>query len=84
MVAVIGCVNAVLAVGSGKGIGAISNRFLDHYTPFDYFPRISLQATLCMHALCIYALCVFTSIASSIYPVFVANHTSHAESPHYQ
>ena len=46
MVMVIGCVNAVLAVGTGNGIGAISNHFLDHYTPFDYFPRISLQATL--------------------------------------
>tara|TARA_Y100001936_G_scaffold221826_1_gene237160 strand:+ start:889 stop:1071 length:183 start_codon:yes stop_codon:yes gene_type:complete len=51
MVTVIGCVNAVLAVGTGKGIGAISNRFLDHYTPFDYFPRISLQATLYIYAL---------------------------------
>ena len=42
----IGCVKAVLAVSIGMGLSAISIRFLNHYTPFDYFPRRSLHATL--------------------------------------
>lgn len=46
VVTAICCVNAVLAVSIGMGLSAISIRFLDHYTPFDYFPRRSLPATL--------------------------------------
>ena len=76
---IIGCVSAALAVVIGNGLGAISIRFLDHFTLFDYFLRISPHATLYISALC-----VFTCIAASVYPAFVANRTSSAESLHYE
>ncbi|MGB0631232.1 MAG: ABC transporter permease [Alphaproteobacteria bacterium] len=76
---IIGCVSAVLAIVIGNGLGAISIRFLDHFTLFDYFLRISLDATLYISALC-----VFTCVAASVYPAFVANRTSSADSLHYE
>lgn len=76
---IIGCVSAALAIVIGNGLGAISIRFLDHFTLFDYFLRISLDATLYISALC-----VFTCVAASVYPAFVANRTSSAESLHYE
>ena len=76
---IIGCVSAVLAIVIGNGLGAISIRFLDHFTLFDYFLRISVNATPYISALC-----VFTCIAASIYPAFVADRTSSAESLHFE
>ena len=76
---IIGCVSAALAIVIGNGLGAISIRFLDHFTLFDYFLRISLPATFYISALCI-----LTCIVASIYPAFVANRTSSAESLHYE
>lgn len=76
---IIGCVSAALAIVIGNGLGAISIRFLDHFTLFDYFLRISLPATLYISALC-----VLTCIVASIYPAFIANRASSAESLHYE
>lgn len=76
---IIGCVSAVLAVVIGNGLGAISVRFLDHFTLFQYFLRISLPATLYISALC-----VLTCVIASVYPAFVANRASSAESLHYE
>ena len=76
---IIGCVSAALAVVIGNGLGAISVRFLDHFTLFDYALRISLPATLYISALC-----VLTCVIASIYPAFIANRASSAESLHYE
>ena len=76
---IIGCVSAVLAVVIGNGLGAISIRFLDHFTLFDYFLRISIPATLYISALC-----VLTCVIASVYPAFIANRASSAESLHYE
>ncbi|MFT5485601.1 MAG: putative ABC transport system permease protein [Paracoccaceae bacterium] len=76
---IIGCVSAALAIIIGNGLGAISIRFLDHFTLFDYFLRISLPATLYISALCI-----GTCVIASIYPAFIANRASSAESLHYE
>jgi putative ABC transport system permease protein len=76
---IIGCVSAVLAIVIGNGLGAISIRFLDHFTLFDYFLRISLPATLYISALC-----VMTCVVASVYPAFIANRASSAESLHYE
>ena len=46
VVTAICCVNAMLTVSISTGLSAKGIRFLDHYTPFDYFPRRSLHATL--------------------------------------
>lgn len=54
-------------------------RFLDHFTLFDYALRISLPATLYISALC-----VLTCVIASIYPAFIANRASSAESLHYE
>lgn len=77
--AIVGCVGAVLAFVIGNGLGAISVRFLDHFTLFDYFFRISWPATAWVSGLCL-----VTCIAASVYPAFVANRTSSAESLHYE
>lgn len=77
--AIIGCVSAVLSIIIGNGLGAISVRFLDHFTLFDYFLRVSLPATMYISAMC-----VLTCIAASVYPAFVANRSSSAESLHYE
>ena len=69
----------MLAFVIGNGLGAISVRFLDHFTLFDYFFRLSWQATGYISALCI-----GTCIAASVYPALVANRTSSAESLHYE
>jgi putative ABC transport system permease protein len=76
---IIGCVSAALAIIIGNGLGAISIRFLDHFTLFDYFLRISLPATLYISALC-----VLICVIASIYPAFIANRASSAESLHYE
>lgn len=76
---IIGCVSAMLAFVIGNGLGAISIRFLDHFTLFDYFLRISWSATLNVSLLCL-----GTCIIASIYPAFIANRTSSAESLHYE
>ena len=76
---IIGCVSAALAIVIGNGLGAISIRFLDHFTLFDYFLRISLPATMYISAMC-----VLTCVAASIYPAFIANRASSAESLHYE
>lgn len=76
---IIGCVSAALAVIIGNGLGAISIRFLDHFTLFDYSLRISLPATVYISALCI-----LTCVIASIYPAFIANRASSAESLHYE
>jgi putative ABC transport system permease protein len=76
---IIGCVSAALAFVIGNGLGAISVRFLDHFTLFDYAFRVSWPATLYISGLC-----VFTCIAASVYPAMVANRTSSAESLHYE
>ena len=76
---IIGCVSAVLAVVIGNGLGAISIRFLDHFTLFDYFLRISVPATLYISALC-----VLTCVIASVYPAFIANRASSAESLYYE
>ncbi len=76
---IIGCVSAALAFVIGNGLGAISVRFLDHFTLFDYAFRISWPATWYISGLC-----VFTCIAASVYPAMVANRTSSAESLHYE
>lgn len=76
---IIGCVSAALAVIIGNGLGAISIRFLDHFTLFDYSLRISLPATLYISTLCI-----LTCVIASIYPAFIANRASSAESLHYE
>ena len=76
---IIGCVSAALAVIIGDGLGAISNRFLDHFTLFDYFLRISVPATLYIPALC-----VLTCVIASFYPAFIENQASSAESLHYE
>jgi len=75
----IGCVSAALAVIIGNGLGAISIRFLDHFTLFDYFLRISMPATLYIPALC-----VLTCVIAPVYPAFIANRASSAESLHYE
>lgn len=77
--AIMGCVGAVLAAVVGNALGAISVRFLDHFTLFDYFLRLSLPATLWISGLCL-----FTCLAASVYPAFIANRTSSAESLHYE
>lgn len=76
---IIGCVGAALSAILGNALGAISVRFLDHFTLFDYALRLSPMATLYVSLLC-----VGTCIAASIYPAFVANRTSSAESLHYE
>lgn len=76
---IIGCVGAVLAAIVGNLLGAISIRFLDHFTLFDYFLRLSWEATLAISALC-----VGTCVAAALYPAFVANRTPSAESLHYE
>lgn len=76
---IIGCVSAALAIVIGNGLGAISIRFLDHFTLFDYTLRISLPATVYISALCI-----LTCVIASIYPAFIANRASSAESLHYE
>jgi len=76
---IIGWISAALAVIIGNGLGEISVRFLDHFTLFDYALRISLPATLYISALC-----VLTCVIASIYPAFIANRASSAESLHYE
>lgn len=76
---IIGCVSAVLAIVIGNGLSAISVRFLDHFALFDYFLRISLPATLYLSALC-----VMTCVIASVYPAFIANRASSAESLDYE
>lgn len=75
---IIGCVSAALAIIIGNGLGAISIRFLDHFTLFDYFLRISLPATLYISAFC-----VLTCVIASIYLAFIANRASSTGSLHY-
>ena len=76
---IIGCVSAVLAIVIGNGLGAISIRFLDHFTLFHYFLRISWPATLYISLLC-----VLTCVVASVYPAFIAHRSSAAESLHYE
>ena len=76
---IIGCVSAVLAIVIGNGLGAISIRFLDHFTLFHYFLRISWSATLNISLLC-----VLTCVVASVYPAFIAHRSSAAESLHYE
>ena len=76
---IIGCVCAVLAIVIGNGLGAISIRFLDHFTLFHYFLRISWSATLNISLLC-----VLTCVVASVYLAFIAHRSSAAESLHYE
>ena len=76
---IIGCVSAVLAIVIGNGLGAISIRFLDHFTLFHYFLRISWSATLNISLLC-----VLTCVVASVYLAFIAHRSSAAESLHYE
>jgi ABC-type lipoprotein release transport system permease subunit len=76
---IIGCVSAVLAIVIGNGLGAISIRFLDHFTLFHYFLRLSWSATLNISLLC-----VLTCVVASVYLAFIAHRSSAAESLHYE
>ena len=76
---IVGCVGALLAAIVGNALGAISVRFLDHFTLFDYRFQLSVRDTLLFSALCI-----ATSLIAAIYPAFVAVRMSSAESLHYE
>ena len=75
---IIGGVSAALAFVIGNRLGAMSERFLNDFTLFDYAFRISWPATLSVSGLCL-----FTCIAASVYPAIIENRKSSAESLHY-
>jgi len=76
---IVGLVGALLASVIGNLLGAVSVSFLDHFTLFDYRFQLSLTATGL-----IFALCVATCFAAALYPAFIANRISSAESLHYE
>jgi len=75
----IGCVGAMLAVGLGNAIGALSVSFLDRFTLFQYGFEFSFPAIISISVLA-----VATCALSAIYPSWVATNRSSAESLQYE
>jgi hypothetical protein len=71
----IGVVGALLAVGLGNAIGALSVEFIDHFTLFNYEFEASVPAMLAISGLAI-----ATCALSAIYPARVAANRSSSES----
>ena len=76
---IIGLVAALLSILLGNAMGAISVSFLDRFTLFEYEFIYSAQDSLWISLLA-----VVTCSAAAVYPAFVANHISSAESLHYE
>jgi len=76
---VIGLVAALLSLALGHAMGAISVSFLDRFTLFEYRFVFAFGDSLS-----IFLLAVSTCAIAAVYPAFVANRVSSAESLHYE
>ncbi len=74
-----GLVAALLALFLGNAMGAISVSFLDRFTLFEYEFVFSVRDSLWISLLA-----VATCSVAALYPAFVANRISSAESLHYE
>lgn len=74
-----GLVAALLALFLGNAMGAISVSFLDRFTLFEYEFVFSVRDSLWISLLA-----VVTCSVAALYPAFVANRISSAESLHYE
>ena len=74
-----GLVAALLALFLGNAMGAISVSFLDRFTLFEYEFVYSVRDSLWISLLA-----VATCSVAALYPAFVANRISSAESLHYE
>ena len=77
--AILGLVSALLAVGLGHTVGAISVTFLARFTLFEYAFVSSFQTGVSISVLAVATCCL-----AAVYPALVANRVSSAESLHYE
>jgi putative ABC transport system permease protein len=77
--AIIGLLAALLSLALGHAMGAISVSFLDRFTLFDYEFVFSFRDSALVSLLAVLVCC-----AAAVYPGWIANRVSSAESLHYE